>query len=192
MNEEKEKKRGHIGAIIIIVVLFIIGMALVGTSENDKNISTQYTDTSTNSSNVQSGTQETTNNINKQKEFKVGETCETNTLRIKYLELDDNFKGYSRYATIKDGYKIIKAEFEFENLSTQDEYVSSYDFECYADGYVCEEFYSVDESSLGANLSSGKKGKGAVFYEVPNDASNIILEFELNSWTGAKVTFVVK
>ena len=123
-----------------------------------------------------------------------GNPLETKYMFVCHAEANaiDNFRGYNRYADIKDGYKVIKAEFEFENLSTQDEYVSSYDFECYADGYACENFYSVDDSSFSTKLSAGKKTKGAVYFEVPKDANNIILEYELNYWTDSKAVFIVK
>lgn len=121
-----------------------------------------------------------------------GETYQDKILKISYISLDDNFTGYSKYARVKDGYVIIRAEFEFENLSSTDRYVGSFGFNCYADGYDCDSFYSVEDSSFSANLSSGKKIKGYVYFEVPQNSTEIELEYETNSWTENKVKFKVK
>ena len=86
------------------------------------------------------------------KEFKVGEVAENNSLIIKFLSQNLDFKDYNRYATVKAGYKILKAEFEFENKATSDDHVSDWNFECYADGYSCDTFYSVDDSGFSATL----------------------------------------
>ena len=69
---------------------------------------------------------------------------------------------------------------------------SSLDFTCYADGYDCESFWSVDDSSFSANLSSGKKTKGNVYFLVPSDATEITLEYETNYWSSEHVEFIVK
>lgn len=123
------------------------------------------------------------------KEYSIGENFQNSNVVIKFISSDTDFKGYSRYATVKDGYKIIKAEFEFENIGYSDFYASTYDFDCYADGYACEAFYSVDDEFLSSTLSSGKKAKGNVYFEVPIDATSITLEYELNMWTDNRLVF---
>lgn len=50
----------------------------------------------------------------------------------------------------------------------------------------------LDGMDLDATLSSGKQTKGSVFFEVPEDAENIVLEYETNFWTEDKIIFVVK
>lgn len=166
--------------VTFIFVVFVLGV-LFGTSSNDNGSKTTL------NNEASGGTTTTTT-----KEYSVGEIYEDNHIAIKYVSLDENFTRYSRYASVKDGYKVIRAEFEFENLSTSDNYVSSYDFDCYADGYACERIYSVDDDGFSATLSTGKKTKGVIHYEVPKDATSIVLEYELNSWTGERIKFIVK
>lgn len=127
-----------------------------------------------------------------QKQYSVEEKYEDDEIAITFLSKDTNFTEYSKYTNIKDGYKIIKAEFEFENVGDKNKYISSYDFDCYADGYDCDSFWAVEKSSFSSTLSSGKKTRGAVYFEVPIDSKSIILEYEINSLTDEKVEFIIK
>ena len=91
----------------------------------------------------------------------------------------------------KEGNKFIKATFEFENISKDDQTVSSMvDFNCYADGYDMESRY-FDDGDLSATLSSGKKTQGSVYYEVPVNAQEITIEYETNYFTQDKIIFDV-
>ena len=177
------KKQGLKGwqiALIVVVVIFVV-FGFSGDSTNtEPNI--QANDSTTTSTNVE----------NKVTEVKAGENITTNTLKISFLDLNENFTGYSQYADVKSGYKVIKATFEFENVSSTDQYVSCYEFNCYADGYDCESFWSVDDSSFSATLSAGKKTKGNVYFEVPSNATDITLEYETDFWSDKKTIFRVK
>ena len=75
----------------------------------------------------------------------------------------------------------------YQNNSKDDKYVSIYDFQCYADDTDCEQNYSVvDNSSLNANISSGRKTSYKIAFVVPQDAQSIELEYETSIWTGNK------
>ena len=180
-GKKQGMKTWQIILIVIAVIVVIIGFGS-GNSNTNNESSIQANESTTTSTNVE----------NKKIEVKVGENITTNSLKISYLELNDNFTDYSKYADIKSGYKIIKATFEFENISNIDQYVSSGEFNCYADGYDCESFYSVDDSSFYSTLSTGKKAKGNVYFKVPITATEINLEYELNVWTSEKIIFIVK
>ena len=123
-------------------------------------------------------------------EFSVGEIVETSNLKISYISAEE-YVSDNEYMQPNDGYVYYKMEFEFENISDSDENVSSWDFVCYADGYDMEQSY-FDEMDLDATLSPGKKTKGSVFFEVPEDSESIVLEYETNFWSEDKVVFVVK
>lgn len=98
--------------------------------------------------------------------------------------------GYNQYSAPKSGNKIIKLWFDVENNASADRYINFYDFNCYADGSAAEAYYSVvDDISL--TLSQGRKGSGAVYFEVPVDAQNIEVEYEINIWNNTKAVFVV-
>lgn len=178
--KKKEKGTGIAGIVLASLALIILFSS-----------DTPKTNTTLNS-NVNSETSTYSSQINTKIKYDVGEVYQDNSLAIKFVSKNDNFKNYSKYADITSDYKIIQASFEFENLSSGDKYVSNYDFNCYADGYDCEMFYSVNDSSFGSTLSTGKKAKGNVYFKVPKKATEITLEYELNVWTSEKVTFKIK
>lgn len=178
------KGRGMAGAIICGIAILFILMYLGGITEDEPKNTLDNNEPS----------KETNVNVDvpESKEYNVGDIFEDEDIAIKYVSKNENFTSYSKYADVKSGYKIIQATFEFENVGTSDEYVSSYEFNCYADGYDCESFWSVEDSSFSATLSAGKKTKGSVYFEVPKNAEEIILEYDLNVWTSSKVVFKVK
>ena len=122
----------------------------------------------------------------------VGQTYKDNNVVIKYVSLNNNFTNYNQYTTVKSGYKIIQANFEFENLSRDDFYASVYNFNCYADNYACESFWNLDDDIFGSTLSQGRKVRGNVYFEVPQNSYSITIEYELDMWSGKKVLFKVK
>ncbi len=122
----------------------------------------------------------------------VGGSATVDDIKVTFTSVDQNFTDYSSYATVKSGYKIIKADFEFENMDTTSSYVSSYDFDCYADDVSCSAFYYVEDSSFSTSLDAGRKAKGSVYFEVPAYADDIEIVYDGNIWTDEKVTFIVK
>lgn len=179
---EKIYKKWWFWVIVIVVIVAVAGGTGNNNNETKPTLSDgQENNVSNNSSNTGTKTK-----------YNVGDIYTGREVSIKYVALNDNFTGYSSYATVKEGHKIIRADFEFENVGTADQMVSSYDFNCYADGYDCESFWSTDDSTFTATLSSGKKAKGSVYFEVPKDATEIVLEYEVNWLTSSKIEFVVK
>lgn len=122
--------------------------------------------------------------------FEVGSIIETDKLRISYLSCEDYISD-NMFITPKEGYKFISLMLEVENISDSDQSISCYDFECYADGTVCDATYARDDS-LSAELSAGRKAKGSVSFEVPVDATTIEVECETNYWTQKKIIFSCK
>ena len=184
-NSEEKKpifKKWWFWAIIIVIVM-VIG----GAGTNNQN--TPTTTLSEGSSPTQN---EQISNESEEKNYNVGEIYQNNSIAIKYSSVNENYTDYNEYADIKDGYKIVKADFEAENLGTSDAYFSAYEFDCYADGYDCEAFWSFDGSGFSSTLSSGKKAKGTVCFQVPTNATSITIEYTLNTFTGDKVEFLVK
>lgn len=117
----------------------------------------------------------------------VGDTLETKNLKISYLNAAE-YVSDNMFIQPADGMKYIYIELEFENLSSTDQSISYFSFECYADGASCSGYYGMDDL-LSATLSSGRKAKGTVAFEVPADASVIEIEFEDNIWTDNKIIF---
>lgn len=181
-----------IAIIITLLYIFVIGGIIAGVSESGvleqaKDIIDNEYDDYYYSNNTSSNT-----TTESKKRYIVGEKFENDELAITFLSKDVNFTEYRKYATVKEGYKIIKAEFEFENVGDKNKYVSSSYFDCYADGYDCDSFWSVDNSTFSATLSSDKKIKGAVYFQVPEDSETITLEYEVNSLKDEVVEFVIE
>lgn len=178
--------------IYTILILVVFGMFMGGSEETTNTSKTTLTTGESEVIETDTTNNNTETKVPEKKSYNVGEIYEDDYMAVKYVAVDDNFKGYSKYADIKSGYKVVKAEFEFENVSTTDQLASSYDFTCYADGYDCETFYSVDDSSFSASLSAGKKTKGNVYFEVPIDSTEIVIEYETNYWDSEHIEFIVK
>ncbi len=122
--------------------------------------------------------------------YNVGDVVESSRLIITYLSCEE-YMSDNMFVTPAEGYRFITCEFEFENVGTSDEYVSSLDFDCYADGINCKGIYIRDDE-LAATLSAGRKTKGTVTFEVPIDAEVIEIEYLSNYWTSNRVVFTVK
>lgn len=118
-----------------------------------------------------------------------GKTFSVNGLKITFNECDLDFTDYEDeygwYAP-DDGKKYVMASFTYNNESNSDKYVSIYDFNCYADGTVCEQSYYFDTDFINANISPNRNVSFRVFYVVPVDCNEIELEYETNLWTGEK------
>lgn len=181
-----QKNKGHGTAIgglvcsIVGIIIFFLAM-FVFTSDDTNDTPKKI------SSNEETQIQATEEKANEP--FKVGDTVETEDLRITFLKAEPYTEEYDEPAK---GHEFYKFEFEFVNISDSDQYVSSMDFNCYADGYDTESAYSSKDKDLDATLSAGKKTKGVVCFEIPKDAKDISLEYETNYWNESKVCFEVK
>lgn len=120
----------------------------------------------------------------------VGETVESKQLNITYISCFRD-ESDNMFIEPKDGYHFVTCEFEFENVSDSDESVSMYDFDCYADGIDCQASYFRDDN-ISATLSAGRKAKGTVTFEVPDDAQVVEVEYVSNIWTSDRVVFSVE
>lgn len=180
-----KKKQGGIGKWVIIGIVAIIILARIasGGTENSE-------PSDSNPKKTEQASEESKQEKQKKNEFSVGDVVETSNLRISYLSAGEH-NSNNEFIQPKEGNVYYKMDFEFENISDSDEYISSFSFNCYADGYSVEQAY-MDGEQLDATLSPGKKTKGSVFFEVPKDANEITIEYETNFWTENKIVFIVK
>ena len=121
--------------------------------------------------------------------YSVGDVVELDKLNITYLSCEKD-TSYNDVFAPETGKHYVTLKFEFENKGDSDQFVSIYDFDCYADGKNCEQTYYRDDQ-LSATLSSGRKAQGTVTFIVPDDASVIEAEFVSNLWTSSRVIFTV-
>ncbi|MCD8241697.1 MAG: DUF4352 domain-containing protein [Lachnospiraceae bacterium] len=119
--------------------------------------------------------------------FSVGDVIETGSLTISYLSCETD-TSYSDFYQPQSGYHYVTCIFEFENTGDSDEYVSIYEFDCYADGLNCKQSYFRSDG-LSATISSGHKAQGTVTFEVPDDATVVEVEYLTNSWTSNRIVF---
>lgn len=128
--------------------------------------------------------------------YNVSEIYEDSNIKLTFISFDEDFKKYSEYAEIKNDCKILKAEFELENIGTSDKFADYSDFKCYADGYACDDFYSVDDAGLegpfNTTLSAGKKVRGNIYFQVPKNAEKVTIEYTTNMFVDEKVVFNIK
>ena len=122
--------------------------------------------------------------------YVVGDIVSSKQLIITYLSCEE-YVSDNMFIQPADGYRFVSCEFEFENVSSTDQYVSCYEFYCYADGAACNATYIRDDA-LSATMSAGRKTKGTVTFEVPIDATVIEVEYLTNYWTSNRVVFKVK
>lgn len=184
------KKQGGIGMWIVIAVVAILLIGSMGGTDEDTGNDNSVNNSGTVENN--GGTNADANEDTEEKvdnTFSVGQYLETDDLKISYLSCEE-YKSDNQFMQPKEGYVYYRLEFEFENVGKNDQFVSSFDFTGYADGYAVEQTYFDD--NLSATLSAGKKAKGAVYFEVPANAVEVYAEYEMNYWTEEKVVFVIK
>lgn len=180
ISEQPKKKKGKKKWIIIAVIL-VLFVEIISSGSSEPTV-----ETSPNGSVAETTKADT-------QQIKVGSSVSDDYLKITYKSCNADFKNYSRYASVKSGYKVIQAVFDFENISTTDQSLNG--LYCYADGVKCEEFYSVDDYSSPTleTISAGRKLTNAtVYFEVPKDAKDIELEYEADFWSSEKYIFIVE
>lgn len=194
-NTKEGKKKGiSIAGVVlsayavIFIIFWVVVIGIIGATTDDiiDNKITNYPSENIIDNSIDYEKEDET------EEFSVGQIFEDDYMKVTYTSLIDNFTDYSKYATINDGCKIICATFEFENISSTNQLASSYSFSCYADGYDCDNFYSVDNSTFSSSLSTGKKAKGSVYFQVPVDADEVVIEYQSNILSDKTVKFIVK
>lgn len=190
-SKAKEKKGIAIAGVVLsaIAIVFIVIVNVFSIAFFTKSIISQTSNTiyDYDDNYLYGG-----NSSTKNKTGKMGETVTLEDLKVTFSNVNTNYTDYNKYANVKSGYVVMKADFEFENIGSSTEYISSYRIDCYADGYSCDSFYYVTDSSFSSNLASGKKTKGSVYFEIPSNADSISLEYVVNSFSDSKIVFNVK
>ena len=123
--------------------------------------------------------------------FHAGDKVDTKNLSITYQECDADWQDY-QYEP-REGTRLIRAYFVFENIGNTDQTCGSIYFDCYADGAACDSYLFRCEPSLSfSSISPGRKLEGYVCYEVPIGAEIIELEYETSFWAQDKIIFIVE
>lgn len=169
---------GWVKALIIVIIIFCCIVGCVSSCSNAVNDTVE-------------DTKNNYKDINGKTSFKVNEAFQNKYEKITMIEVNTNVTDYNEYLGPKDGNKIVALKFEVENISEdKDElYVSSFNFNAYADGVAVDSYiYGSDKyNDLSATIGKGKKAIGYLLYEVPKDANEITVEYNADFWTDGNV-----
>ena len=94
------------------------------------------------------------------------------------------------------GNVFVLCEFEICNNSDTEIAVSSMlSFEAYCDDYTCSGSFSAllekgDKNQLDGTVAAGKKFKGVVGYEVPEDWKELEIRYTPDYWNGNDIVFI--
>ena len=127
---------------------------------------------------------------NERTEIRVGETLNVNEFKITF-DSAEKWSSDNQFIEPKEGKQFIRLHFSVANDTKSDRYVSSAEFDCYADGEKCDLSYYGDEMLSCDSISSGRKTSGYVYFEVPVNAQQIEVEYETSLWTNHKAYFIV-
>ena len=196
--------------IILVVVIVLLGVSCVGVLssgssakkvgevESDNKTSTESsaaeteedaTSSSKSEATSAAGATSATSDVEVKDEYHVGDVLQDGNEKITYVA-SGTYNEDNEYMQPQAGNKFVFLKFAFENISESDDvYVSIYDFTAYADGYQAEMHYT-DDNDLSATLSPGRGAEGSVIFEVPENATDIEVEYETNFITEEKIKFV--
>ncbi len=190
--------------LIVIMVLLLFSSFAIGSAESDEgkitNKSSSTKEDKNSNSKKKSKKKKKKENDNTDDVLKKGGSYEKDGLKLTFVDCITNYTPsddeYELYKPSK-GKKFIACTFEFENNGDSDEYVSIYDFNCYADNKACnQEFISTedfeDNDNINDSLSPGRTITFTTFYAVPKKAKDIQLEYEPSFWSDEKLIIQVK
>lgn len=158
----------------------------IGNNINSNNINNNSLNNS-NSSNNTGNNNGWRNNV-----YAKNETATVDGLKVTCVSANTNFQGYHEYANIRSGYTVVKADFQFENTSTNNIYISFDDFDCHADAEDYDYFYSVDNATFAVSLPSGDTYQASVYFLVPSNSNRIVIEFEPNTLSDREIRFTIQ
>lgn len=159
--------------IVIVLIPFIIGKLFSSDEQNASNTA--------NSSNTSAKSQ-----------YAVGDVVNLKDCNISFLSANA-FVSDNEFIVAKEGCDYWKFEFEFENTGKSDITISSMlGWNCYADGYAASQSFIDMDNDLSGIISTGKKIKGSLIFEIPKDAKEIELEYKDNPFLDNKIVFKIK
>lgn len=189
LNSQAPSRRpsGCLTALIVFLCLIVfIGMAL-------SSCGSSYKPEKVGESNSSSQQQQQQSNSGPEV-FGVGDHVVLDGVTVTLLGVSEN--SGRNYVSPDEGKVFVLCEFEIENNSSRDIASSTMlSFESYIDGYTTSlsltAMMSSDEPQLDGTIAAGKKMKGVVGYEAPQDWSEIEIRFSPSFW-GSEIIFEYK
>lgn len=183
-------ERNPVGGILLIVLGVFIVIGIIGGGDSDEPVLVDNNTASVQNANVSPSAAPTPA---PKTEFYVGETAEIRNIQTTLLSATQGI-GVT-YLRPEDGNVFVTCEFEVVNNSSSEISVSSLMcIDAYCDDYsISLDFTAIaasDIATLDGTIAPGKKLKGAVAYQVPEDWETIELIFTPDYWSGKDITFI--
>lgn len=164
---------------------------MAGENDEPKKVSDSGNKTSANVSDTN-----VENEVKEEKEektvFYVGETAELKDVQVTMTNFEESTG--KDYVNPTDGNVFVLAEFEIVNNTDSEITISSMlSFEAYADDYSLNYSLSaamLKDGQLDGTIAAGKKMKGWIGWEVPEDYKNVEIHFTDNVWSNNKFVFL--
>lgn len=183
----RKKQSGALKWVIIaIIILAGIGAAAGGGDKvtrvnSSGNESSQH---QSDGANISDGAEELI--------FTVGETAELKNVQVTMTNVTESYGG--AYNKPSDGNVFVLVEFEIANNSEKELAISSFmSFDAYQDGYSTNLSLSAliekTGEQLDGSIAPGKKMKGSVGYEIPDNYKELEINFQLDAWSSQKIVF---
>lgn len=178
--------------LICIVVLCVLG-AIAGMSENKpKKVTSQNESTEQEADKAEDNVKDETGSG--KDIFAIGETAEMNDVQVTMTDYAEN-KG-SEWNAPADGQIYVLVEFEIKNNSDAELAISSaLSFEGYADDYLANlslgALMENEQTQLDGSIAPGKKMRGWIGYEVPEDWKRLEVHFTDDVWSNNKFKFEI-
>lgn len=195
-RKKQGPKKGLIALLVIIILIIIIAVAASSGNSNEPSKVGEVENTGgSETGNTTSDQQDVTDSADDgETVFKVGEIAELNGVKVTMTDFEESEGDADAFLEPSEGNVFVIAEFEIENNSDNDINVSSMlSFEAYADDYSLNYSLSaglLKDSALDGTIASGKKMKGWIGWEVPEDYSNVEIHFTDDVWTNNKFVFL--
>lgn len=196
-----------VGAILTVIAIVLVVLAIKGEVENlndtdSDNIITifatdsdtdTYTDTAyakDTESDTETDTSSQRDNSNVKETVKMGTTFENDGMKITVKSAEKWTYPDGEYYDAYDGYKYVRVLVMIENSNSEEKYGGSWDFDCYCGDVECSETY-YGENLLGTYeaIPSGQKIEGYIYYQVPENAKELELEYETDWWNDEVAIF---
>lgn len=178
-------------AIAIVAVVIVAAIAASGNGGNKP----QKVGNIDNNETENFNSNQSSDDKDKDSVFKKGDIAELNGVKVTLTDYKESNGG--DWNKPSEGNIFLVAEFEIENNSKEELAISSIlSFEAYADDYKLN--YSLgammekDGNQLDGTVSVGKKMKGWIGWEVPEDYNNVEVHFTDNVWGNNKFIFIIE
>lgn len=195
-NSVQIAKNGKGGATkwIAIAIIAVVIVAAIAASGNGGN-KPQKVGNIDNNETENFNSNQSSDDKDKDSVFKKGDIAELNGVKVTLTDYKESNGG--DWNKPSEGNIFLVAEFEIENNSKEELAISSIlSFEAYADDYKLN--YSLgammekDGNQLDGTVSVGKKMKGWIGWEVPEDYNNVEIHFTDNVWGNNKFIFIIE